>query len=123
MLPTLTADNVVTKRKSEKLNARLARNIVARRKELGLTQERLAEQLGVDTETISRFERGAAAPSLATLEALSIELEVTIADLLNETGPAPIAEAQLVTSLMRGLKAKEKGFLVDLIKLYCRQHG
>lgn len=113
----------MTKRKSEKLVARLGRNIVARRKELGLTQERLAEMLGVDTETISRFERGAAAPSLATLEALSQQLEVTIADLLSEVGPAPIAEAQIVTSLMRGLKAKEKGFLVDLIKLYCRQHS
>jgi len=113
----------VTKRKSDKLIARMGKNIVARRKELGLTQEGLAELLGVDTETISRFERGAAAPSLATLEALALRLEITIAELLDEEPPAPIAEAQLVTSLMRGLKAKEKGFLLDLIKLYCRQHG
>lgn len=123
LLTSLSANNVVTKRKSEQLVARLGKNIVARRKEMGLTQERLAELLGVDTETISRFERGAAAPSLATLEALSLKLEVTIAELLNEDAPEPIAEAQMITSLMRGLKTKEKGFLVDLVKLYCKQHG
>lgn len=98
-------------------------NIAVRRKELGLTQEGLAERVGVDTETISRFERGATAPSLATLEILASQLEITIAELLSEESPEPIAEAQLVSTLMSGLKGKERGYLLDLIRLYCRQHG
>lgn len=113
----------MTKRKSGKLPTRLGMNIAVRRKELGLTQEGLAERVGVDTETISRFERGATAPSLATLEILASQLEITIAELLSEESPEPIAEAQLVSTLMSGLKGKERGYLLDLIRLYCRQHG
>jgi transcriptional regulator with XRE-family HTH domain len=52
------------------LSVRLSRNISARRRSLGLTQAQLAERLGVDTETLSRFERGKHLPSLSTLERL-----------------------------------------------------
>jgi len=52
------------------LAVRLSRNIASRRRELNLTQAQLAERLCVDTETLSRFERGKHLPSLATLETL-----------------------------------------------------
>jgi transcriptional regulator with XRE-family HTH domain len=123
LLGKYPADYVVNKRKSLKLTTRLGRNIAERRKELALTQERLSELVNVDTETISRFERGVTAPSLATLETLAKQLEMTISELLDEVSPQPIEEAQRISAMMTRLKAKERGFLMALVKLYCDQHG
>lgn len=50
------------------------------RKQKRLTQEKLAEQVGVDTRHISRIETGAHYPSLDTLEAIARALGCPIAD-------------------------------------------
>lgn len=51
------------------------------RKQRGLSQERLAEKVGVDPKQISRIEGGKSAPSLDTLEAIAKHLQVEIKDL------------------------------------------
>ena len=49
----------------------------------------LAERIGVEPETISRFKRGATTPSLQTLEKISHCLRVRIGELLAETSAQP----------------------------------
>jgi transcriptional regulator with XRE-family HTH domain len=51
---------------------------------LGLTQAQLAECLEVDSETISRFERGKHLPPLLTLERLADILKLPLSVLLQE---------------------------------------
>ena len=53
------------------------------RKLRGLSQERLAEKVGVDPKQISRIEGGKSAPSLETLESIARSLEVEMKDLLD----------------------------------------
>ena len=53
------------------------------RKLRGLSQERLAEKVGVDPKQISRIEGGKSAPSFETLESLAIHLQVEMKDLLD----------------------------------------
>lgn len=113
----------MAKRKSPELAVRLGKNMAQRRKELGITQESLAEYASVDAETISRFERGVTTPSLKTLEVLAARLGVTIGALLDEGEVLPCNDAQVISSLISGLKSKERSFLLELIQLYCRQHG
>lgn len=48
-----------------------------------LSQERLAEKVGVDPKQISRIEGGKSAPSLETLESLARSLQVEMKDLLD----------------------------------------
>ena len=72
-------------RKSSQLASRLGTSIAERRRALGWTQAALAERIGVDAETISRFERGATLPSLLTLERLSDCLRVRVGELLTES--------------------------------------
>ena len=57
--------------------------IATLRKEKKMTQEELAEKLGVTNKTISRWETGKYMPDLSLLSDLSKELGVTINDLLN----------------------------------------
>jgi transcriptional regulator with XRE-family HTH domain len=65
----------VKKKDSARLAKRLGGNLSERRKQLGWTQEMVAERVGVDAETISRIERGAHLPSLPTLDRLAVALQ------------------------------------------------
>lgn len=60
---------------------KLGRRCSDYRKRSGLTQAKLAEKIGVATETISRLERGAAMPSLSRMESLCNALGVELHDL------------------------------------------
>lgn len=52
------------------------------RRSAGLTQKQLAEQLGVESITVSRWERGATMPSLARLRRIAELTETTVSDLV-----------------------------------------
>lgn len=53
-----------------------------RRKELGLTQGQLAEQLHVTDKAVSRWERGIGLPDINLLEPLSDALKVSVLELI-----------------------------------------
>jgi len=53
------------------------------RKQRGLSQEKLAEKVGVDPKQISRIEGGKSAPSFETLDSIAIHLQVEMKDLLD----------------------------------------
>ena len=71
----------------------IARFVIARRAELGLTQEQLAERMGTSHSAISRIESGQHRMSVATLERLGQALEVRFV-MGFESGPpeAPVRE-------------------------------
>jgi transcriptional regulator with XRE-family HTH domain len=104
---------------TSELPARLGRNLAVRRKALGLTQADVAERLGVDTETLSRFERGKHVPSLLTLERLADTLGSTCADLLGQTPPVPSSDALMMETWLSGLKKKDAAFALRIFKACC----
>jgi len=53
------------------------------RKLRGLSQERLAEKVGVDPKQISRIEGCKSAPSFETLESIALHLQVEMKDLFD----------------------------------------
>ena len=62
---------------------KIGKFIALNRKNKGLTQEQLAERLGVTNKTISRWETGKYMPDLSLLKPLSDELEITLNELLS----------------------------------------
>ena len=62
----------------------LATKLVTLRKQKGLTQMDLAEQLNVSRQAISRWEVGSAVPSTDNLKELSVLYEVTLDYLMND---------------------------------------
>jgi transcriptional regulator with XRE-family HTH domain len=103
----------------EPLEIRLARNIATRRKVLGLTQAQLAEKLSVETETLSRFERGKHLPSLATLERLAGLLQVTVSELLAEQPKIADDDALVISSWIAHLDEDDKRFARTILKQCC----
>ena len=62
---------------------KIGKFIAENRKKKNLTQEQLAEKLGVTSKTISRWENGNYMPDISLLKPLSEELEITLNDLLS----------------------------------------
>ena len=56
--------------------------IALKRKEKNLTQEQLAEKLGVSNKTISKWENGKCMPDYSIVKILCDELEITVAELM-----------------------------------------
>jgi transcriptional regulator with XRE-family HTH domain len=101
------------------LAERLGMRIAALRKARNWTQAGLAERVGVETETVSRFERGATLPSLMTLETVSRVLEVGVGELLAETSLHPSDQAQLVSAWLAELGERDRAYVIDLVKRAC----
>ena len=57
--------------------------ISQKRKEKNLTQEQLAEKLGVSNKTISKWETGKCMPDYSVIKNLCEELEITVAELMD----------------------------------------
>lgn len=57
--------------------------ISQKRKEKNLTQEQLAEKLGVSNKTVSKWETGKCMPDYSVVKNLCEELEITVAELLD----------------------------------------
>lgn len=110
---------VDTERTEEAVIHRLAQNIGERRRALGLTQAQLAERLGVDTETLSRFERGKHAPTLKNLIRLAGLLQTTVADLLAEDSRQPSEGATIVTAWLEVLSNEDRAFAMAMLKQCC----
>ena len=75
----------------------LGKRIVASRKRLGMTQDQLAEQLGVTAQAVSKWENDQSCPDIATLPRLAEIFGITTDELLGMERNAP-KEAEIVTA-------------------------
>ncbi len=70
----------------------LGKRIAHHRKRLGLTQEQLAEKLGVTAQAVSKWENDLSCPDIGTLPVLSEIFGITTDALLGREAPAALAE-------------------------------
>ena len=63
-------------------NVKIGKFIAQCRKEKGITQSQLAEQLGVSNKSISRWENGVTMPDISMYEALCLALDIQVSELL-----------------------------------------
>lgn len=88
------------------------------RKGQGITQENLAEQLGVSIGYVSQVERGITKISLDLLGAISVALHCDVAFFVSES--AVKSNAYMETELMREIEkldnAKRK-YILEMIKM------
>ena len=113
----------VKKKESARLAKRLGGNLSGRRKQLGWTQEMVAERVGVDAETISRIERGAHLPSLPTLDRLAVALQCSAGDLLSKEGPEEASEAATFGAWISELGSDDRAFVMSVVRNCCDYLG
>lgn len=72
------AQQAVLKRQDYRLLQEIGKNIAYYRKQLGLTQELLAEKMGISRAHLARVEAGLGAASLPMLSAISVALDIPL---------------------------------------------
>lgn len=75
-------------RQCQAIKSTLANRVRDRRKELGLSQEAMADMTGIDRTYASQIERALANPSLEVLVRIGNALDLDVVDLLVEQAPA-----------------------------------
>jgi len=76
----------------------LGKRIVAGRKRLGITQDRLAEQLGVTAQAVSKWENDQSCPDITMLPKLAEIFGTSVDVLLGVVPSAQALEAEVVTA-------------------------
>lgn len=88
--------------------------ILKRRKELGLTQQQLAEKLYISDKVISKWETGKSIPDTAILVDLAKSLEITVNDLLSIDN---VNKVDIADSNKRMLKSKYNNLTIIFLTI------
>ena len=99
-----------------KFAKRLGQALAKRRNDAGWTQERLAEHIAVEQETISRFERGATLPPLGRLAEIADALDMPLEALLRSASPRLQDQAQDIAVMLDRLGEANRAWVRDWLK-------
>ncbi len=94
------------------LGAQIARARIAK----GLTQEQVAELLGVGNEAISRIERGVVLPPLVRLFELADALNCRVDELLLEASDRSSDQAVLIAKHISRLTPEDRELVLGLVQ-------
>ena len=90
----------------------IGRFIAMKRKEKNLTQEQLAEKLGISNKTISKWENGKCMPDYSIVKPLCQELGITITELMDgevkENNSIRIFDEQQIIDMLERIQRLEK---------------
>lgn len=95
--------------------------LAQKRKEKNLTQEQLAEKLGVTNKTISKWETGKCMPDYSVVKSLCAELDITVAELLDGESAGEksirVYDEEQIVELMKRIQGleKQKGLIYGVL--------
>ena len=97
--------------------------LVSFRKDHSLTQQALANRVGVHVIQIHRYESGASQPSLEVIKKLALALSVSTDALLfdnDERGPED--DLRLKFEAVKAMSDEDKSVIASLIDAYIKKH-
>lgn len=97
------------------LTKQVGKNIQMRRKKLALSQEQMAERIGVGQQSLSSMERGATAPKFERLPVIAETLNCSVADLFRISERDKEHFESIVSDLVNDLDAEEQMATLEVI--------
>lgn len=94
--------------------------IASRRAAAGLSQERVAEVLGITREAVSRMETGVAVPSVVRIAELAEVFNCGLDELLTGVSSREIDQVRDVVDLFDGLSDEKRQLLVTIARQIAR---
>nr|WP_246388093.1 helix-turn-helix transcriptional regulator [Desulfovibrio intestinalis] len=85
--------------------------ICLRRKALAMSQEELAEKVGIGQQSLSRMEQGKIAPKFERLQLFADALQCRVVDLFLAPESSADACAESLASLLRPLSEEQRSFI------------
>ncbi|WP_429403352.1 helix-turn-helix domain-containing protein [Paraburkholderia sp. MM5482-R1] len=103
----------------QKTAKHLGRALAAARADAKLTQEQVAEHLGVFVETVSRFERGAHWPTIPRLLELADLYKIPVSTLLTRASDRPTDVSLEIAEQLERLSSDDRAWVGTLVKDLC----
>ena len=94
------------------------KRLAAIRKERNLTQQQMAQTIGIHVSQYKRYEAGASQPTLEVFRKITLALNVSADELLfesNERGPGDHENLRLQFEAVAQLDSKEQAVVMELI--------
>lgn len=98
------------------LNHLIGQAIAKYRKQAALSQEQLAEALGIGYEAVSRMERGVVVPSVERLIEIAEVVNCPVTELLTQSSPRPSDEVVHLHQLLSSLSHENKLWLMEQVE-------
>ncbi|HCR1218431.1 TPA: helix-turn-helix transcriptional regulator [Pseudomonas aeruginosa] len=94
----------------------VGRAISKQRVRCGMTQDEVAEILGVGNEAVSRIERGIVMPNIARLFEFATIFNCNAAELLSEASLRPDDQASRISGLLNALTENDRQLVVEMVE-------
>lgn len=94
----------------------IGRTLAQRREAKGLTQDQVAEALGIGTEAVSRMERGITMPTVQRLAELAEVYECGIDELLIASSTRIGDQAELISQILQTLPEADRIMIVEVVQ-------
>jgi transcriptional regulator with XRE-family HTH domain len=107
-------EGIMVKRTQKPVMASFGVAVSERRKLLGLSQEILAERVGISQESLSRMEKGFIGPRFERLQLFADALACSIPDLFQERGEAS-ERAATIEKIIAPLSDCEQKEVVEIV--------
>lgn len=101
---------------SNQLAEQVGQVIARQRAACGMSQEQVAERLGIGTEAVSRIERGVVTPNVDRLVELAAIFGCDAADLLTEGSSRLEDQTRRLQSLLSAVKAEDRALVLDVVE-------
>jgi len=98
------------------LQKRIGRVIARKRKAADMTQEVVAEHLGLGTEAFSRIERGLVSPDLFKLYELAELFKCRVDAFLTESSRAELDQISYIDDMLGGMTAADRQLVVSIVE-------
>lgn len=108
---------------SQQLAERVGRAIARQRIRCKLSQEQVAEQLGIGGEAVSRIERGIVMPNVERLVELAAIFGCEAADLLTEGSSRPEDQARRLRDLLSTLGVEDRALVIGVVERLVERLG
>ena len=106
----------MSKNESKQLAEMVGQAIARQRVRCKLSQEQVAERLGIGSEAVSRIERGIVMPNVERLVALSEIFGCETADLLTEGSSRPEDQARRLYNLLSTLDTSDRTLVMGMVE-------
>ncbi|HHX6518082.1 TPA: helix-turn-helix domain-containing protein [Pseudomonas aeruginosa] len=94
----------------------VGRAIAKQRIRCGMTQDEVAEVLGVGNEAVSRIERGIVMPNVARLFEFATIFNCNAMELLSEASLRPDDQATRISGLLNALEETDRQLILDMVE-------
>jgi transcriptional regulator with XRE-family HTH domain len=102
--------------KSSELAARVGEAIARHRVRCDLSQEQVAEKLGIGSEAVSRIERGVVTPNVERLLGLAEIFNCEVADLLTDGSSRTEDQARKFFELLSKLDMNDRTLVMEVVE-------